>query len=152
MVSFERVFEVLDMPIEIAEKPDAVPLQNVDGEVTFDHVSFSYTEREDDMRLSEVNRPGRMDNIKAVLSGDEPDRKIKLGNGALAMTEPIGESQARTIAINDVSFMLKPGQLAALVGPSGAGKTTITYLLPRLYDPADGRILIDGHDLRDVTL
>jgi ATP-binding cassette, subfamily B, bacterial len=51
-----------------------------------------------------------------------------------------------------VSFEIAPGQLAALVGPSGAGKTTITYLLPRLYDPTRGRILIDGHDLRDLTL
>jgi ATP-binding cassette subfamily B protein len=51
-----------------------------------------------------------------------------------------------------VSFAVRPGQLAALVGPSGAGKTTVTYLLPRLYDPTEGRILVDGHDLRDVTL
>ena len=55
-------------------------------------------------------------------------------------------------ALRDVSFEVKPGQLAALVGPSGAGKTTITYLLPRLYDPTEGRITIDGHDLRDLTL
>jgi ATP-binding cassette subfamily B protein len=55
-------------------------------------------------------------------------------------------------ALRDVSFTVRPGQLAALVGPSGAGKTTITYLLPRLYDPTEGRILVDGHDLRDVTL
>jgi len=56
------------------------------------------------------------------------------------------------MATDDVTFTLKPGQLAALVGPSGAGKTTMTYLLPRLYDPTSGRILIDQHDLRDVTL
>jgi ATP-binding cassette subfamily B protein len=55
------------------------------------------------------------------------------------------------MATEDVSFEIKPGQLVALVGPSGAGKTTLTYLLPRLYDPTAGRICIDGHDLRDVT-
>jgi ATP-binding cassette subfamily B protein len=57
----------------------------------------------------------------------------------------------RRMALEDVSFAIQPGQLVALVGPSGAGKTTITYLIPRLYDPTEGRILIDGHDLRDVT-
>nr|HMN61602.1 ATP-binding cassette domain-containing protein [Anaerolinea sp.] len=59
--------------------------------------------------------------------------------------------QARESALEDISFEVKPGQLAALVGPSGAGKTTLTYLIPRLYDPTSGRILMDGHDLRDVT-
>ncbi len=57
----------------------------------------------------------------------------------------------RRMALEDVSFEIGSGQLVALVGPSGAGKTTITYLIPRLYDPTTGRILIDGHDLRDVT-
>jgi ATP-binding cassette subfamily B protein len=58
----------------------------------------------------------------------------------------------RSHALDGVSFTMQPGQLVALVGPSGAGKTTITYLLPRLYDPTSGRITLDGHDLRDVTL
>jgi len=61
-------------------------------------------------------------------------------------------TQARQQALERISFSVKPGELVALVGPSGAGKTTITYLILRLYDPVDGRILIDGHDLRDVSL
>ncbi len=160
MVSFERVFEVLDMPMEIAEKPDAIVLKDVRGEVTFDHVSFSYADNDAMVRLSEVERAGRMDNVRAVLSGDESgkvstetrDGTARRNGQANAEDVPIPESQARPVAIDDVTFTILPGQLAALVGPSGAGKTTITYLLPRLYDPTAGRILIDGIDLRDITL
>ena len=61
-------------------------------------------------------------------------------------------SQARDVALEGVSFIARPGQLIALVGPSGAGKTTMTYLIPRLYDPTSGVIRIDGHDLKDLTL
>ena len=61
-------------------------------------------------------------------------------------------TQARETALQDIDFTINPGQLTALVGPSGAGKTTLTYLIPRLYDPNEGRILLDGHDLRDISL
>jgi ATP-binding cassette subfamily B protein len=97
---FERIFEYLDMEPE-AEKPDAIALDRVRGEIRFDDVHFSYTS----------------------------DRN----------------------ALDGVSFRIEPGQLAAFVGPSGAGKTTITQLVPRFYDPQSGTISIDGHDLRDVT-
>jgi ATP-binding cassette subfamily B protein len=180
MVSFERVFEVIDLPQEIADKPDALTLRNVRGELVFDHVTFRYEMREENL-LRDVERPGRIDNVKAALSGDAP--KAKNGkphpnpspsngegqktntlpqpiNGDVLMGGPAdgedGEtssptSQARVQALEDISFSIQPGQLVALVGPSGAGKTTTTYLIPRLYDPTGGRILLDGHDLRDVT-
>lgn len=164
MVSFERVFEVIDLPLEIEEKPDAVALEQVRGEMIFDNVTFNY-HVDDTLLLREVTRHGHMDNVRAVLSGDDdkgngkrkgegPKHDLaKQANGApTSADEPSPYSQAREQALDSVSFEIMPGQLVALVGPSGAGKTTMTYLIPRLYDPTEGRITIDGHDLRDVTL
>ncbi len=150
MVSFERVFEVIDLPLDIIEKPDALTLKDVRGELTFDHVGFRYDMGAENL-LTEVSRPGRMENIKNVLSLDS-DAKDKAPKITSNGEEDAPHTQAREAALEDVSFTIKPGQLVALVGPSGAGKTTMTYLIPRLYDPTDGKILIDGHDLRDVTL
>ena len=105
LVSFERVFEYLDLPVEIEDAPNAIHLPDVQGHIRFEHVSFRYD----------------------TLPGGE--------------TAP----QGREWALHDISFEIQPGQLVAIVGPSGAGKTTITYLLPRLYDVTEGRITIDGH-------
>ena len=144
-VSFERVFEVIDLPHEIDDKPDALVLEAVRGELRFEKVTFRYAEEGDGL-LSQVHRYGSMSNVRAVLSGDDETSSESNGQGSE------NRSQARETALEDISFVLEPGQLAALVGPSGAGKTTLTYLIPRLYDPSSGRILMDGHDLRDVTL
>jgi ATP-binding cassette subfamily B protein len=143
MVSFERVFEVIDLKLDIDEKPDAHVLQDVRGELRFDDVTFRYEIDEANL-LRGVERHGQTDLIQAVLSGEngKPD----------GQTPAAGPSQAREMALEDVSFTIQPGQLVALVGPSGAGKTTMTYLIPRLYDPTEGRILLDGYDLRDVAL
>ncbi len=141
MVSFERVFEIIDLPEEIAEKPNAIQLHNISGRMIFDDVTFRYARMESGL-LSEVHRYGRIDNVKAVLSGSE----------AKPVSGENKSTQARETALEHLSFEIEPGQLVALVGPSGAGKTTLTYLIPRLYDPSEGRILLDGHDLRDVTL
>jgi ATP-binding cassette subfamily B protein len=140
MVSFERVFEVIDLPVDIGEQADALVLNDIRGELEFSDVSFKY-ESGDEVFLSNVHRYGSMDNVTAVLSGAHPE-----------MEEPAARSQARTTALENVTFRARPGQLVALVGPSGAGKTTLTYLIPRLYDPTSGTIRVDGHDLRSVTL
>ena len=169
MVSFERVFEIIDLPHDIEEKKDALILKDVKGELAFENISFKYSINENIM-LSEVKRYGSMANVTAVMSGgkkttdDGPQTMPKGKNGQSSMInhrderpasdspEAAQTSQAREVALEGISFKAAPGQLIALVGPSGAGKTTLTYLIPRLYDPTSGIIRIDGHDLRDVTL
>lgn len=146
MVSFERVFEVLDLPEEIAEPAAPRALPQVRGDLRFENVSFLY-DAEDAAQLSAVRRYGSMENVGAALSGaDATPPKSAAPNGDAA------PSQARAVALEGVSFEVSAGQLLALVGPSGAGKTTLTYLIPRLYDPAEGRILLDGYDLRTLNL
>src|SRR5579875_260953 len=98
----ERIFEILDTPLDVAEKPNAVVLPRLKGAIRFENVWFSY---------------GR-------------DRPL----------------------LRDITFEVEPGQTIALVGPSGSGKTTLTNLIPRFYDVTAGRVLVDGYDVRDVTL
>lgn len=163
MVSFERVFEVIDLPAEIDDQPGAIVLQQVKGELVFDNVSFKYDAGQKNL-LNQVKRLGQIDNITNVLSGGTAEGKLKSaasetnaargtnGSDSPSDLENAVRSQAREDALDNISFSVRPGQLAALVGPSGAGKTTLTYLIPRLYDPTDGRILLDGVDLREATL
>jgi ATP-binding cassette, subfamily B, bacterial len=157
MVSFERVFEIIDLPTDIPEKEDAIVLQDVQGHLEFEDVTFSYNVESSSL-LKEVKRYGRHEDVAAVLSLSKPTTESgpktadgPKGNGS-SEAETDSTSQAREVALAGVSFSARPGQLIALVGPSGAGKTTMTYLIPRLYDPTNGVIRIDGHDLRYVTL
>lgn len=128
LVSFERVFEVLDLEHDIRQVPDAVDLRPMQGAIEFDNVSFRY-ESDTPVGLGAAVRH-RADIDAEVVSGES----------------------TRRWALQDVSFRIEPGQLAALVGPSGAGKTTISYLVPRLYDVNEGAVRIDGTDVREGTL
>jgi ATP-binding cassette subfamily B protein len=131
MVSFERVFDYLDLSIEIQDKPKAIKLSTIQGRITFDNVSFSYP----------IDENGHKEDKN---EWQPPQEKTDKSNFFLP-------DITRRWALKDVSFEISPGQLVALVGHSGAGKTTITYLLPRLYDPTHGNILLDGSDIRDIT-
>jgi ATP-binding cassette subfamily B protein len=121
LVSFDRVFEVLDLPPMIDDKEGAVDVQPGPTQITFDHVDFRYP-RPDEVSLASLE--------------------------SVAVLERAGGQQV----LFDVSFVAEPGQLVALVGPSGAGKTTISHLAARLYDVTGGSVSINGVDVRDVTL
>ena len=121
LVSFERVFEVLDLEPMVKNREDAKLLVTKEPRIEFKNVSFSYP------RAEEISL-------------------ASLESAAKAETVQSGQ------VLRNLSFVAEPGTMTALVGPSGAGKTTISALLPRLYDVTDGAIAIDGHDIRDLTL
>ena len=121
LVSFERVFEVLDLEPMVKNRESAVQIKITNPQIEFRNVSFSYP-RAEEISLASLESAAKPETIQS------------------------GE------VLRNLNFSCKPGTLTALVGPSGAGKTTISALLPRLYDVTSGAIEIDGHDIRDLTL
>jgi len=133
------------MPVEIDDRPDAIVLEGCRGHVRFENVSFSYAAGTGAaVGLQDVERFGRRGGGPAVTKSG---RRVESYDRT-----PRGGDQDGQRVLHEISFQMQPGQLTALVGPSGAGKTTITYLVPRLYDPIEGRVVLDHHDLRDLQL
>jgi ATP-binding cassette subfamily B protein len=132
---FERIFEYLDLPQEIVDRPGAHALDpgTVKGAVRFQNVFFRY------------DGWGREEGEEA----HAPNGEAHGSDGEAAPAQPAG---SREWALENVDLTIEPGQLAALVGRSGAGKTTFTYLVPRFYDVNDGAVEIDETDVRDIQL
>jgi ATP-binding cassette subfamily B protein len=122
LVSFERVFEVLDFAPLVYDRPGAFDLVAPKGRVELDHVWFRHP-------------PAAVTSLPSLQEGAVPDDEVESG-----------------WILRDVSLAIEPGELVALVGPSGAGKTTTAMLVPRIADVSEGRVLLDGHDVRDLTL
>ena len=121
LVSFERVFEVLDAPVSITDKPGAIDIVGAKGAVQFDHVGFRYPDGAS-VSIASLEAGG-------IMQGADPDVDVLV----------------------DVSLTIEPGETIAIVGSSGAGKTTLANLIARMYDVTRGTVKLDGHDVRDVT-
>lgn len=135
---FDRIFEYLDLPIEIKNKLNALrlPAAEARGEVTFQDVSFTY--QRDRQALA-----------GGLFAPKEPEKNPRPRSPEAVV---VSDDSAPRPALSHVSFKIEPGQLAALVGPSGAGKTTMTYMVPRLYDVDEGVVAIDGMNVKDLAL
>lgn len=148
LVSFERVFEVLDIPIEVDNRSNAVVLDGCRGHLRFEKVSFGYeTDRNVVIGLADVERFRRGGSSLVLTKSGEQVATLNSQSG-----QDDQDDQEQRPVLREIDFEMQPGQLTALVGPSGAGKTTITYLVPRLYDPTDGCVSLDGFDLRAIQL
>ncbi|MEW6580371.1 MAG: ABC transporter ATP-binding protein [Chloroflexota bacterium] len=129
----ERILNVLDTPPEITDAPGARDLPRIQGRVEFRGVSFHYT------------RPERV-----LTDAPPPVSRVKGGNGASPPAEDTGDEEADIL--HDISLTVSPGQTVALVGHTGAGKSTLVRLLGRFYEAQSGQILFDGHDITQVTM
>jgi ATP-binding cassette subfamily B protein len=143
---FDRIFEYMDLDPEITDAPDAVALEpsEVRGAVAFEGVSFSYPAEPAAVRAAAGEEGEEGEEEAKEAAADEAEVLDEVAEVYPVTTSPFG--------LEDVSFEARPGELVALVGPSGAGKTTTTYLIPRLYDVEDGRVTIDGIDTRGIKL
>jgi ATP-binding cassette subfamily B protein len=170
---FDRIFEYLDLPVEIADRENAITLdpKQVRGRVAFRHVYFQYPDvararggrRVNEAAAEEKRGRSRIDADTAMVA-PSADALLAIPAATVGIDGLTGDMDSiaaggvmpepplrAPFALIDIDFEIEPGQLAALVGPSGAGKTTIALLVPRFYDVDSGSVAIDGLDVRDVT-
>jgi ABC-type multidrug transport system fused ATPase/permease subunit len=145
MAALEKIFTLLDEQPELRDRPGAIALPRIRGEVRFEDVSFAYGPPRAGPGV-EAGAAADAGGDVGALEAHERVPAAQDGPGELAEREP-----ARAWALRDVTLHVPPGQTVALVGATGAGKSTIAKLLARFYDPTHGRVLVDGFDLREVT-
>jgi ABC-type multidrug transport system fused ATPase/permease subunit len=152
MAALEKIFQLLDVRPDLEDRPGAIELPRIEGEVSFEDISFAYTPRRSNGRragakaaMAETNPAGAGTNGRGATAGNgEP-----AADGRAAGADGAGEKT--TLALDHVSLRIAPGETVALVGATGAGKSTMAKLVARFYDPTEGRILVDGHDLREIS-
>ncbi len=159
MAALEKIFQLLDTPPTLEDRPGAAALGPIRGDVRFEGVSFAYNPRRRRRKAATAASPGN-DGAAAPLATASPN-----GAGATATVAPAspgdaaadeasngnGAAPAETLALDHIDLHVPPGQTVALVGATGAGKSTMAKLVARFYDPTAGTVLVDGHDLREVT-
>jgi ATP-binding cassette, subfamily B, bacterial len=139
MAALEKIFQLLDVRPDLEDRHGAFELGRIRGEVEFEDVSFAYARRPVKRALVR----GDLDAQSARASA-APESEAEQGAAPSAEAEQV-------LALDHVSLLIPPGQTVALVGATGAGKSTMAKLVARFYDPTEGRVLVDGHDLRDVA-
>ena len=158
MAALEKIFQLLDTPPTLEDSPGASALGAIRGDVCFDGVSFAYNPRRKGRKAGTETNAGD-DRATPAQAGGSPN-----GNGAAAALTPQvsaaaaggtpngnGAAPAEVLALDQIDLHVPPGQTVALVGATGAGKSTMAKLVARFYDPTAGRVLVDGRDLREVT-
>jgi ATP-binding cassette subfamily B protein len=136
MAALEKIFQLLDVKPDLTDKPDATEIGRIRGEVSFEDVSFAYRRH---------GRGGR----NPAPEGAATDVGADGNDGAAVDDGAVGP--AEVLALEHIDLHIPPGQTVALVGATGAGKSTFAKLAARFYDPTGGRVLVDGHDLRDLA-
>ncbi len=137
MAALEKIFQLLDVRPDLEDRPDALKLERIRGEVRFEEVSFAYQPRRRSKKAARDAQISENDgDASAHVNADLPTN---------------AEEMPPVLALDRVSLEVPPGQTVALVGATGAGKSTMAKLVARFYDPTAGRVLVDGHDLRGVS-
>jgi ATP-binding cassette subfamily B protein len=139
MAALEKIFQLLDVRPDLEDRPGALELGRIDGEVDFDDVSFAYA------------RPPQRAPAAPAANGTRVDGTGGDGSGVDGTGANGRAAAEQVLALDHISLRIPPGQTVALVGATGAGKSTMAKLIARFYDPTAGAILVDGHDLREVA-